>query len=521
MSPRAIRDLESGRANARAQTVQLLAEALRLQGLSRALFLHAGLVGGARGAIDTDHGPALPEPVNALLGRDVEVGALVEGLDSERRRMIAVSGLPGVGKTRVAAEVAARLSIRRGWPVLWLGSGGRARSGFDPALGPLVRALETLVRSDAADVVRTCQLVGRHELLLVLDAVADVHTPLGIRELLAYCPGIRVISTSRVPWHLDGVQASVISPLPTPDPGADLPGLTAVPSVRLMLDRLSELWPGFILGPGDAAAVAEMCRRLDGLPLALEVAVGCCRVLSLRQLVEVPVPALLELTVPRRSAGDPETVGGLVGWSFERLDPACRSLLRELARSDGARTVPEVVAGLRRPLDRVLDDLGVLVGHGLLRVSHSEPAPRLHVPNLLRAFLECSTDHGARASGRSAPQPTFVGLSGFSTDTHASFVTRSTDQGEGGGMAYSATVALRAAGIIGGEMSPELEEFYNSLTKQEADVLISTRNRLSEVLPDVVAHSQDWNAPEVTQEGFDAAMLCACGLWSGSGATQK
>ncbi|HEX6499671.1 MAG TPA: StsA-related sactipeptide RiPP [Micromonosporaceae bacterium] len=84
-------------------------------------------------------------------------------------------------------------------------------------------------------------------------------------------------------------------------------------------------------------------------------------------------------------------------------------------------------------------------------------------------------------------------------------------------MAHNSADALREAGILSGQMSPELEEFYASLTKEEVDVLISTRNRLAAILPDVQAHSQDWTKPEAAQEGFDAAMLCACGAWSGSG----
>ncbi|MEU4380509.1 MULTISPECIES: StsA-related sactipeptide RiPP [Actinomycetes] len=85
-------------------------------------------------------------------------------------------------------------------------------------------------------------------------------------------------------------------------------------------------------------------------------------------------------------------------------------------------------------------------------------------------------------------------------------------------MTFNAADALREAGIIGGsQMSPELEEFCNTLTEQETQVLISTRNRLVSFFPDVVAHSQEWSEPKATEQGFDAAMMCACGLWSGSG----
>lgn len=88
-------------------------------------------------------------------------------------------------------------------------------------------------------------------------------------------------------------------------------------------------------------------------------------------------------------------------------------------------------------------------------------------------------------------------------------------------MTYNATEVLRGAGILGGQMTPELEEFYSGLTKEETELLISLKSRLIATLPEVVAHSQEWITPEASQLGFDAAMLCACGLWSGSGSTQK
>jgi len=84
-------------------------------------------------------------------------------------------------------------------------------------------------------------------------------------------------------------------------------------------------------------------------------------------------------------------------------------------------------------------------------------------------------------------------------------------------MSHDSAAELRQAGILGGQMAPELEEFFGNLTKEETDVLISLKNRINAIQPDVVAHSADWNTPEAAQEGFDAAMLCACGAWSGSG----
>jgi hypothetical protein len=84
-------------------------------------------------------------------------------------------------------------------------------------------------------------------------------------------------------------------------------------------------------------------------------------------------------------------------------------------------------------------------------------------------------------------------------------------------MAYDPAEALRAAGMVDGTLPPELEAFYAGLTQEETETLISLKNRLDAVMPDVVAHSQDWATPEATQQGFDAAMMCFCSIWSGSG----
>jgi len=390
VSLRAIRDLEAGRASGRMRTIALLAESLRLQGLMREVFLHAALSGRRDGLFETDPGLALPKPVNALIGRDAEVRAMVDVMESGRRRMTSISGLPGVGKTRVAVEVATRLSARRGWPVLWLDQRS-AGNGHAAAFGPLMRSLRALIDSNTGDVSQVYQLVGHQEALLVLDGLAGVRVCWAVEELLAYCPGVRVISTSRAPWNIAGVRTAVISPLATPGPEWDRrssPGaLAGVPSVRLLVDRLAEVRPGFVLTPENAGAAAELCQRLDGLPLAVEALAERFRVLSLRQLTQMPVPDLLDLAVPGPRGAARETIGGLLRSSYEGLGTEHRAILRELARLDRALTVADVALLRRQRLDEVVEDLSVLIGHGLLRTSHGEQATELHIPPLLRALL--------------------------------------------------------------------------------------------------------------------------------------
>jgi transcriptional regulator with XRE-family HTH domain len=391
VSLRAIRDLEAGRARGRMRTIQLLADSLRLPGLMREVFVHAAVSGRCDGVFDTDPGSALPRPMDALIGRDPEVRAIVDVLESGRRRMISISGLPGVGKTRVAVEIAHRLNARRGWPVLWMDARSGADNGRGAAFGPLLRSLRALIDSDTGGASRVYQLVGDHEVLLVLDGFAGVRASWAVEELLAYCPGVRIVSTSRAPWHLACARTVVISPLATPAPERDketpLVALAGVPSVRLLVDRLAEVRPGFVLAHENAGAVAEMCRRLDGLPLALELVAGRFRVMSLRQLTHMSGPDLLDMAVPGPPGTPRETIGGLLGSSCERVGAEHRAILRKLASLDRALTVADIAGVLHRPIDDVVEDLSVLIGYGLLRTSHGEQATELHMPRLLRALL--------------------------------------------------------------------------------------------------------------------------------------
>ncbi|MFE9560579.1 helix-turn-helix domain-containing protein [Streptomyces sp. NPDC006487] len=391
ISPRTIRALESGRVNARMQTVRLLADALGLQGLARELFVTAGLGGGGPAPAGADPCLTVPRSVNALLGRDVEVRALVHALESDHRRLVSLSGLPGVGKSRVAAETAARLSARRGWPVLWIGAGAVAPDGHGTAFGPLLRSLRLLVESGAQDVSAVCRLIGRHEVLLVLDGVADTRHPVGVEELLAYCPGMRVISTSRAPWNVAGIQGTVLAPLAVPGPdreaASSLELLSGVPAVRLLVDRLSEIRPGYVLGRADSEAAVRLCRTLDGLPAALEAAAARCGVLGLHRLADMPAAGLLDLPAAGRPAGAPGTIGCPIRSGVERLAPAPRALLGELAGLERPLTVGEAAGALHRPLDQVVEGLGALMGGGFVRAAHEERETRLHLPNLVRAAL--------------------------------------------------------------------------------------------------------------------------------------
>ncbi|MFI1995403.1 helix-turn-helix domain-containing protein [Actinoplanes sp. NPDC020271] len=389
VSPRTIRDLESGRANARTQTIYLLADGLRLQGPMRELFVRSSLSG--RGTPPSAVTPAVRAPgggwpgarLHPMLGRDVEVRALSQALTAGRRRAVVLSGLPGVGKTCLAAGIAESLAAANGWPVRWAGATeAMAGSGLTPDPGDVT----------AIDPRRG---PGRGDVLLVLDGVPEHPTADLVEDLLARRPGLHVLVTSRDPWSLAGVPVAVVGPLAVPaempaDPAA--PGTAgpagaaeamAYPAVRLLLDRLAQVRPGLVLDAGDREAAVRLCRRVDGLPLAIEVAASRGRVLSPRQLADLPTGDLLALTVPGRTI----TLGDTLAQALDDLAPGHRTLLSDLARPQRTWSVAEAATMLARPLDCTIDGLDTLIGRGLVQASHGSAVTALHVPNLIRALL--------------------------------------------------------------------------------------------------------------------------------------
>ncbi|SDG09660.1 Helix-turn-helix domain-containing protein [Lentzea fradiae] len=235
VSVRAIRDLECGRTRTpRAETVRLLAEGLRLDETSRADLAKAGGRTAARA------GAAPPAPAGAIVGREVETAALVALLSGcaagGQRRLVTITGLSGVGKTRLALEAAGELHFRHGWSVLW-----------HPASPPSA--------DDDQDTV------------LVTDRCPEP-------RLLAEHPRLRVLVTALAPTGLPGEHVFPLSPL------------SDEAAVRLLLTHVHRVRPGFRAEPANQAALTGLVKELDGLPSALEFAAGWFMVYSPQHLLE-------------------------------------------------------------------------------------------------------------------------------------------------------------------------------------------------------------------------------------------
>jgi non-specific serine/threonine protein kinase len=292
--------------------------------------------GGAAGAAG-----ALPRPRTSFVGREREVAAL-RHLLLGGARLVTLTGPPGVGKTRLALEAAASLDASRAGTAYFV----PLAAVRDPALvpGAIARALrlenaEADARVDALAVVLTA--VASQPALLVLDNLEQVLAAATVVDsLLLECPRLAVLATSRAPLRLSGEQEFPVPPL-------DLPEHDATPSaaVRLFVERAKAVRPDFELRPSNEAAVAAICRRLDGLPLAIELAAARIRLLSPEAMAD-QLGSRLDLLAggPRDAPARQQTLRAAITWSYDLLAPAEQRLFRRLGIFAGGCTMAAAAA---------------------------------------------------------------------------------------------------------------------------------------------------------------------------------
>src|SRR5688572_22037862 len=246
------------------------------------------------------HPTNLTVPPTALIGRDEELVAIERQLGHDRGRLVTLTGPGGTGKTRLAVEVAAEALDRYPDGVFI----ADLSLLTDPTLVVPTIAVALGVRETAGELLR--ETVIRHlrerSLLLVLDNCEQVlESASDIAALLATCPSLSILATSREPLHIRAEREIAVAPLPLPAPGRlpPLAELAGVAAVALFVERAQAAHASFALTAENADAVAGICRRLDGLPLALELAAARIKVLP-------PVALLtrLEQRLPLLTSGD-------------------------------------------------------------------------------------------------------------------------------------------------------------------------------------------------------------------------
>jgi non-specific serine/threonine protein kinase len=350
-----------------------------------------------------------PVQLTSFIGREDEI-AWVGGRLEAGQRLITITGPGGVGKTRLAYAVAE--STRRsgrfpdGYAVVTLASVADERL----VIPTIARTLGVMADDEQPVADRlAAALLGRRMLLVVDNLEHLIGAGIALRALLDACPDLSMLVTSRRALRVTGEQEFALSPFPVPSAieGASLVHLTAYPSIALFVDRAEAALPTFALNADNASPVVEICARLDGLPLAIELAAARIKVLSSHALASRLSGRLRILTAgPRDAPTRQQTLRETIAWSYELLAPDEQRLFRRMAvfAGGGVLAAIEAVAELDDPEADVLALVATLLDHSLL-VREADPSgePRFRMLETIREFgLELLSQTGEEASVRDA-----------------------------------------------------------------------------------------------------------------------
>ena len=366
ITPQAIGLLERGeRRRPHGYTVRKLAEALELEGRDLAEFESAARRPSAcRAAVEPSRRP-FPVPLTPLIGREYEVATAANLLRREDVRLLTLTGPGGVGKTRLAIEVAGRSQADFADGVVFVPLAHLR----DPELVPSVLA-ETLGVRDLVDVslqgALKRHLQGKH-ILLLIDNLEHLPSAVPVvADLVGGCPRLTVLVTSRSPLRLSGERQFPVPPLSLTKGDS----LAHTPAVQLFCQRARAVAPAFELGASNASTVAEICGKLDGLPLAIELAAARVKLFSPKALLDRLDRRLQLLSggvrdLPERQ----QTLRGTVAWSYDLLSADEQTLFGRLAVFAGGFTLEaaEAVCSPGTPGEgEVLETLASLVDNSLL-----------------------------------------------------------------------------------------------------------------------------------------------------------
>jgi len=359
----------------------------------------AGLEPGSPGARQSSaHAGNLPAQLTSFVGRDEEIRRVTKLLGESR--LITLTGPGGAGKTRLSIEVGTRLATQASdgvWfvplapvrnaidvpqAVLAAIDGGQTGWPVDAveaarlaAMEPLDRLSEVLAARTAVIVLDNCEHV--------LDAVAGL-----AGQVLADAPGVRILATSREPLGLTGETLCPVPSLPLPPADADADEAAGSPAVRLFADRAVAVRPGFAINADSTGPVVRICRALDGIPLAIELAAARLRALTPAQVADRLDDRFALLSVGTRAAlPRHQTLRAIVDWSWDLLDERERVILRRLSVFSGGATPDsaEQVCSLGADRAAIVEVIASLVDKSLV-VAAGEHEVRYRLLETVRAY---------------------------------------------------------------------------------------------------------------------------------------
>ncbi|MGY1617412.1 DUF4062 domain-containing protein [Geodermatophilus sp. SYSU D00691] len=333
----------------------------------------------------------LPSPLTPMIGRDADREAVLSRF-RDGARLVTITGPGGIGKTRLALDVAAALRPAFTGGVWFVDLASENDASRVPGTLAAALGIRAPGRRQVLDVLAD-QLTG-HRVLLVLDNFEHVlPAAADIGRLLSSVPDLAVLTTSRTVLRLRGEQEWLLAPLavPTSDDPSGPSGAASSPAVQLFAARAAEAHPGFALTPDNAADVAEICRRLDGIPLAIEIAAARVRMLPPSALAD-RLGRRLDLDsglvdLPERQ----RTLRSTLDWSYRLLDPPARAMLARLSVFAGGWTLPAAEAvgagDGGTPSPDVLAVLSSLVDNSLVTVDETASSgPRFRMLGVVRQY---------------------------------------------------------------------------------------------------------------------------------------
>jgi predicted ATPase/DNA-binding XRE family transcriptional regulator len=398
LSVHAVSALERGeRRRPQLETVRALSAALDLTESAREALLASARAPAPRAAVDALAGVRLPAALTVLIGREADVEVLRQWLADQTVRLITLTGPGGAGKSRLALELVRTIADEGAIRVVFVPLSAVCDAGFvAQAIAEALGLSDVTTRDLPARARVACE---DRSTLLVLDNFEHVldAAPLAA-DLLTSVASLRILITSRAPLRLRGEREYVVGPLALPvelEPNESTDPASS-PAVRLFVERVREVQPDFRLTSANERTVTAICRRLDALPLALELAAPWMKVLSAEELLRrLDHDVLLSNVGPRDLPERQQTMNATVAWSYQLLEPAEQRAFRRFGVLPGRFPIDAaeaVLAGRKSASaggDEALRAAADLIDKSLLlRVDNSVVAmgPQYHMLETVRAY---------------------------------------------------------------------------------------------------------------------------------------
>jgi predicted ATPase len=332
----------------------------------------------------------LPLQVSSFIGRDSQLEQTAEALD--QARVVTLTGVGGVGKTRLALQVAAD-ELPRFREGAWLVELAAVRDP-DAVVDAFAAVFVVTARAGRTLTESLIEFLGTKQLLLVVDNCEHLLDPVAalIEEIIRSCPGVVILATSREGLAMVGERILAVPSLGTPAENAELAAVTESDAVQLFVDRARDTDTTFVLSEDNVQAVVRLCRRLDGVPLALELAAARVSVMSLADLATALDHRFEVLSGGRRGAVKrQQTLRATIDWSYDLLSGPQQRLLARLAVFAGGCTraaAEAICAGDPVEPRSVFGLLTELVERSLVVAERDRPETRYRLLETIREYGE-------------------------------------------------------------------------------------------------------------------------------------